>query len=120
MTTMRALLLTCGLLSAACGAGNPAAPDGRPAWLASLIRELEAQPVANPPAFVAKYQYRGEAVYFLPARCCDVWSTVYRTDGTTLCHPDGGVTGHGDGQCPTFLKERTNEQIVWRDPRGGS
>jgi hypothetical protein len=29
-----------------------------------------------------------------------------------LCHPDGGFTG--------FFASRTNESIVWRDPRGAA
>ncbi len=114
------VLLAGALLAAACAAENPVAPDRVPGWVTSLIRELENQPAANPPAFIARYAYLGEIVYFVPARCCDIWSTVYHADGTILCHPDGGIGGSGDGQCPAFFSERTNEQIVWRDPRGGS
>lgn len=108
------------LMATGCAPENPVAPGQLPSWLISLIRQLEAQPVASPPAFIARYDYRGEVVYFLPARCCDVWSTVYSTDGAILCHPDGGLGGAGDGRCPAFFAERKNEQIVWRDPRGGT
>ena len=114
----RRFLVACALLVAGCAAETPTAPDRLPVWLRSLIHDLEAAPVANPPASIARYEYRGETVYYLPARCCDIWSTVYRADGTVMCHPDGGITGRGDGQCPSFLAERTKEQIVWRDPRG--
>jgi hypothetical protein len=114
--TSRALLFICLLAPAGCG-GNPAAPEGNPGWLTMLIRQLETEPVANPPAFIARYDFRGKPAYYLPARCCDIWSNVYQADGTVLCHPDGGFAGRGDGQCPTFLAERSNEQIVWRDPR---
>jgi hypothetical protein len=105
------------LLLSAGACGHPNAPDQVPAWLTSVIRELEAQPVANPPAFIARYEYEREVVYYLPARCCDIWSNLYRVDGTIRCHPDGGLTGHGDGRCPDFSTARTNEQIIWRDPR---
>jgi hypothetical protein len=112
------LLMMCVLLLASgCAAGNPVAHDRHPDWLTSLIRQLETQPVANPPAFIARYEYRGELVYYLPARCCDIWSTLYQEDGSILCHPDGGFGGSGDGRCPAFFGERTNEQIVWRDSR---
>jgi hypothetical protein len=110
-------LLVCVLATTGCAAGNLVAPARHPDWLTSLIRQLEAQPVANPPAFIARYEYRGEIVYYLPARCCDIWSTLYHADGTIVCHPDGGLTGRGDGRCPTFLAERANEQIIWRDSR---
>ena len=90
--------------------------DGR-AWLMTVIRELETQPVANPPAFIASYEYKGDTVYFVPQRCCDVMSVVYRSDGAVLCRADGGFAGKGDGRCPDFFAERRNERIIWRDPR---
>jgi len=107
------------VLSAGCG-GSPAAPDAastQPAWLATVIRQLETQPVANPPAFVARYEYKGNTVYFVPQRCCDVMSVVYRADGAVMCQADGGFAGTGDGRCPDFFAERRNEHIIWRDPR---
>ena len=107
------------VLSAGCGR-SPAAPDSAitsPAWLTTVIRQLEAQPVANPPAFIARYEYKGDIVYFVPRRCCDVMSVVYRSDGVVMCQADGGLAGTGDGRCPDFLAERRNERIIWRDPR---
>lgn len=108
------------LLLPACGGASPVAPQPLPTWLTSLITSLETAPAANPPAFIARYEYRGEAVYFLPPRCCDIWSDLYRADGTILCHPNGGLSGTGDGKCPDFFAARKNEVMVWRDPRGGS
>jgi hypothetical protein len=114
---LKRVLLIC-VLSAGCAA-NPTAPDSSrsPAWLTALIRQLEAEPVASPPAFIARYEYKGDTVYFLPQRCCDVMSVLYRSDGTVMCHPDGGITGTGDRRCPDFFAERRNERIIWRDPR---
>ena len=89
-----------------------------PAWLTALVRQSEAQPVANPPAFIARYDYQGQTVYFVPQRCCDIMSVLFRSDGSVACHPDGGLKGIGDGQCPDFFRERRNEQIIWRDARG--
>ena len=88
-----------------------------PEWLGPVIAELEREPVANPPAFIARYEYKGQTVYYLPPRCCDVPSTVYGPTGTILCSADGGLTGKGDGRCPDFFAERKNERIVWRDER---
>jgi hypothetical protein len=107
------------VLSAGCG-GNPAAADSAiasPAWLTTLIQQLETQPVANPPASIARYQYKGDTVYLVPQRCCDVMSVVYRSDGAVMCQADGGFAGTGDGRCPDFFTERRNERIIWRDPR---
>ena len=107
------------VLSAGCS-HTPAAPDApiaAPAWVTTVVQQLEAQPVATPPAFVASYEYKGDTVYFVPQRCCDVMSVVYRSDGTVMCHADGGLAGTGDGLCPDFFAERRNERIIWRDPR---
>ena len=107
------------VLSAGCSHG-PAAPDSAitsPAWLTTVIRQLETEPVANPPALIASYQYKGDTVYFVPQRCCDVMSVVYRADGAVMCKADGGFAGTGDGRCPDFIAERRNERIIWRDPR---
>ena len=115
---LQRILLICVLFTG-CGR-NPAAPDSAitsPAWLTTVIQQLETQPVANPPAFIARYEYKGETVYFLPQRCCDVMSVVYRADGAVMCKADGGFAGTGDGRCPDFFAERRNERIVWRDPR---
>lgn len=113
------LLLCSGLALAACQSPSPVAPESLPTWVRTLIHDLEAAPVANPPAMIARYEYKGAVVYFLPQRCCDVWSDLYRADGTVVCHPDGGITGKGDGGCSDFFAQRTKEQIIWRDPRGG-
>jgi hypothetical protein len=113
------LILMALVLAAACVPENPVALDQHPSWLTSLIRQLETEPGANPPAFIARYEYKGQVVYYVPPRCCDVSSALHRTDGTVLCQPDGGFAGTGDGRCADFTAERKNEQIVWRDPRRG-
>ena len=121
MTALRKqLVLLAFLISVGC-ATNPVAPNSvnsMPAWLTALTHEVEAQPLANPPAFIASYDYKGESVYFLPQRCCDIMSVLYRADGSVMCHPDGGFTGTGDGRCADFLVERKNERTIWRDGRG--
>ena len=105
------------LLAVGCAANTPLAPDGLPNWVTSLVQQLEAEPATNPPALIARYQYQGRLVYFVPSRCCDRWSDLYEADGMLRCHPDGGLTGRGDGRCPDFLAQRKSEQIIWRDSR---
>lgn len=92
-------------------------PNLLPDWLEDLIERLESEPVANPPASIARWEYAAGVFYYLPPRCCDIYSDLYDSEGTLLCHPDGGITGGGDGRCPA-LGDRIREEIVWRDPRG--
>jgi hypothetical protein len=114
---VRSIFLLAALSLIGC-AGIMAPGDDVPSWVASLIRQMEAEPVSDPPAFIARYEYRGAEVYYVPPSCCDVPSTLYDASGTVICHPDGGFSGDGDGRCPDFLAERRNEKIVWRDRRG--
>ncbi|WP_400192785.1 DUF6970 domain-containing protein [Hymenobacter sp. B81] len=89
----------------------------RPAWLDEKISQHMAARVQNPPIRVLSYQYNGQTVYYESAPCCDNFSTLYDAKGVVLCRPDGGITGRGDGNCADFEKKRTNEQLVWQDPR---
>ena len=86
-------------------------------WLDELIQRLENEPVADPPASITQYDYKGRTVYFVPQRCCDIFSDLYDADGNIIGHPDGGITGQGDGRVPDFLDERGNGQLVWKDER---
>ena len=104
-------------LSVACARETSVSPH--PGWLTALIQTLESQPVANPPAFIARYDYQGETVYYLPPRCCDIPSNVYSAAGTIICHADGGLSGGGDGRCSDFFTARMNETVIWRDSRDG-
>ncbi|OGO26856.1 MAG: hypothetical protein A2136_04210 [Chloroflexi bacterium RBG_16_54_11] len=102
------------ILLAAC---SSATQSGNPAWVDELIQQLESDPVGNPPLSIWRYDYNGQQVYFVPAHCCDIPSTVYDADGNVLCSPDSGLTGQGDGRCSDFFSTRSNEHLIWRDTR---
>ena len=102
---------------AACGAQPTGEQAHVPAAVAALIQDLKNQPVANPPAYVASYEYSGQVVYYVPPRCCDIFGNLYDGQGKVVCHPDGGLAGHGDGRCPDFFSQRTHETFIWRDTR---
>jgi hypothetical protein len=109
------VLILLGL--AACGAQPVSEQAQVPPAVAALIQDLKSQPVANPPGYVASYEYSGQVVYYVPPRCCDIFGNLYNSDGQIICHPDGGIAGHGDGRCPDFFSQRKNETIIWRDTR---
>ena len=89
----------------------------RPAWLKARIAAVLAERKRNPITRVLRYSYAGQTVYYQSAPCCDQYSQVFDTKGRLLCQPDGGITGKGDGKCPDFDKKKTNEKLVWQDPR---
>ena len=96
-----------------------AAPDtsSRPAWLRQRIAAVLAERKPNPTIRIYRYRFQGQEVYWESAPCCDQYSTVFTLKGQVICHPDGGITGNGDGKCAGFEKEKTNERLVWQDPR---
>lgn len=113
---MGALIL--GAVAGCGGSSSPTEPsDQRPPWLQQLIANIESEPVTNPPSSILQYRYRGATVYFRTSRCCDVFSDLYDEAGALLCHPDGGITGGGDGRCADFFSSRRDEELIWQDPR---
>jgi hypothetical protein len=119
MKIFPALAVLCPLLWCGCG-GTPTSPSAVPDWLAALIAGFQSAPAGNPPQSVYRYTYNGRIVYYVPARCCDQFSTLYDTAGHALCAPDGGLSGHGDGRCPDFFQQRREGVLVWQDPRSPS
>jgi hypothetical protein len=115
------ILVTVAIALTACSAGapigGPATNSPLPTAVTALIHELEAQPPTYPPAYVASYDYGGQVVYYVPPQCCDLFGDLYNAAGQIICHPDGGLAGRGDGSCPDFVTQRTNEKIIWRDLR---
>jgi uncharacterized protein DUF6970 len=122
MTLRIPALVLIGALSTAC-AKESLVPRARvddvplPGWLTAMIDQFEDPSLANPPAFIARYTYQNQVVYYVAPRCCDIWSTLYTSTGAVLCAPDGGLSGEGDGRCPDFAARRRDELIVWQSRR---
>ena len=89
----------------------------RPAWLKARIDAVLAERKRNPLTHIYSYRYKGQNVYYITAPCCDQYSEVFDARGKLLCNPDGGITGKGDGRCHDFEKNKSNEKLVWQDPR---
>ncbi len=89
--------------------------DGSDEWLKNLIRQLRQEESANPPAKIYRYTYKGEVVYHLTGRCCDLPGQVYDISGNVICEPDGGITGKGDRRCTDFFETRSDETLIWED-----
>jgi len=108
------------LVTAACQpeeVTKEAVPAGPPPCIQAKIDEIAAQEVSNPPVRVYSYRYAGKKVYYFTPRCCDAASRLYDESCTLICSPDGGITGRGDGRCRDFFSTRTDEELVWADPR---
>lgn len=97
--------------------GSEDSVNANPAWLNDLIDKMASEPVADPPAKIIQYDYKGSTVYYVPPRCCDIMSDLYDVNGNIICHPDGGVDGLGDGMCPDFFTQISNGIVIWEDQR---
>lgn len=86
-----------------------------PQCITKKINELKNKSVQRPPASVWEFEYKGKKVYYIPADCCDRFNPLYDKKCNVICHPDGGITGKGDGKCPDF--SRKNEKLIWKDDR---
>ncbi|MFD1139740.1 DUF6970 domain-containing protein [Larkinella insperata] len=111
-TFVSILILT---LILGCEDKNPA-PETVPDCIQQVIEKIKQEPVWNPPAQVYRYAFKGQEVYYIPPRCCDIPGVVI-ANCDTLCAPDGGFSGKGDGRCPEFSKEAENPMLVWEDRR---
>ncbi|MBK9731894.1 MAG: hypothetical protein IPO83_11520 [Chitinophagaceae bacterium] len=88
-----------------------------PKCVQKLIKQYKSKPKQDPPTTIYEYEYKGAKVYYVTAPCCDQMSTLYDSKCNVICQPDGGITGTGDGKCPDFNKEKTNEVLIWKDER---
>ncbi len=88
-----------------------------PECVQDLITKFTAEKMQNPPRKIYAYTYKGQTVYYVPAICCDFYSDLYDGNCTLIGHPDGGITGRGDGKLPDFTKERSDEIVIWEDER---
>ncbi len=108
-TTLLFLCIGCS------GTTNPS--DGNLRWIDAMIDTFQKAPLGNPPQSIWRYEYKGQTVYYVPAQCCDQFSSLFDGNGNLLCAPDGGISGQGDGRCPDFSNERKNGTLIWSDPR---
>lgn len=108
---------SCYVALLALGCSSPNVPKGTPDCIEDRIRQIQQASVWNPPAKVYSYQYRGQTVYYIPPRCCDIPSVLLDENCNALCSPDGGFSGGGDGKCTDFFSARSDGRLIWEDTR---
>jgi hypothetical protein len=91
--------------------------SAEPAWINSLVAELNSKPVLDSPESISQYLYKGKIVYYFAPACCGKMSNLYDEQKNIICKPDGGDDGRGDGKCPGFTAERKHGKIIWEENR---
>lgn len=96
---------------------EPAAPRPLlPDWLAAKIKTYESQPLDYVPSEIWLIQQRGQPAFFFRSPCCDQYDPLLNASGQEICNPAGGITGDGDGKCPTPADPGTPVTFVWAHP----
>ena len=92
-------------------------PDagGTPDWLTEWLDDLESGREENPPQSITQYEYGGETVYYVVKACCDQFSDLLNAEDILIGHPDGGITGQGDGRT-SFLPYAREGIEIWPIP----
>ena len=54
-------------------------------------------------------------VYYVVHQCCDQFSDLLDANGNLIWHPDGGITGMGDG-VTKFSPFELEGEDVWVNP----
>ncbi|WP_296620380.1 hypothetical protein [Marivirga sp.] len=88
-----------------------------PDCIESKIRKIKNEEVQNPPTEVWEWKADGMIYYYISSECCDQFNFLYDENCNQVCAPDGGISGGGDGNCPTF-NEQIEKTLIWRDDRG--
>jgi hypothetical protein len=98
-----------------CAGNKSQGISGMPPCMITKIEGMKSNPEANQPQSVTQYSYKGAAVFYITAGCCDQFNTVYNSDCDYLGAPDGGITGKGDGKLNDFFVNATNKKVVWEN-----
>jgi len=88
-----------------------------PVCINEMIEKFKVEEKQNPPRKIIHYTYKDKTVFYVTAPCCDFFTDLYDENCNLLGHPDGGITGKGDGKFPDFEKNRSNERVIWEDTR---
>lgn len=90
------------------------AKDDIPICVQQLITDIRSAPVQNPPVRIEEWRIANTVYYYVTSGCCDRFNHLYDNECNIVCAPDGGITGKGDGNCPTGM---TFKKVIWEDGR---
>lgn len=87
-----------------------------PTCIETKIKKFKKDNVANPPIEVWEWKTNEQVYYYITSPCCDQFNYLYDDDCNVVCAPDGGFSGAGSEDCPTFGEDLV-KTLVWKDDR---
>lgn len=110
-------LLIIGLFLISCTKPRLKTGSDIPECIREKIEFFKSQPKGNPPQSITEYNYKNKRVFYIPPQCCDQYSDLFDENCYLLGHPDGGLSGGGDGSLPGFFTEAKDPKLIWKDDR---
>ena len=98
-----------------CVSINTATPNNNPTWVNEEIEFAKHSPT-HLPITITRYIYHGKTVYYISPAVPDGFSSLFDVNHRLICSPEGGLTGHGDGQCNDFSSHAKNKAILFSTP----
>ena len=84
-----------------------------PQWVKEEISRLTS---LQETFLIKKCLYKNRIVYYIyisKKNCYDCYeSGLYTQNKRSICVPDGGFSGRGNGECPDFLEEKKDCLII--------
>ncbi len=67
---------------------------------------------------VYKFKSWGSTYYYIIPDGNDVYYTIYDSNCQSVCAPNGGFDGNGDGKCSRALKNDLKDlELIWEDSK---
>ncbi|UFH53973.1 DUF6970 domain-containing protein [Spirosoma sp. KNUC1025] len=92
-------------------------PKDLPACIQSIISQNGSWRSGDRLIAIYRYKYQKRYVYLGISDCCDFYNFLFDNNCQILCAPNGGFSGGGDGKCPDFSKEATEQTEIWVKPQ---
>ncbi|MEL7340665.1 MAG: hypothetical protein AAGM67_09285 [Bacteroidota bacterium] len=111
-------VIALGLLIEACGGEQPA-PDCIVGLLPADGEFVDADfmqtvlPASRDLRQAYRYQDGGDSYYELVPNARDGFTELYDEACTFICNPNGGVGGKGAGNCPHWVSELGERELIW-------
>ncbi|WP_324548747.1 hypothetical protein [Ottowia sp.] len=106
------------LLLAGCASAPTPVPEAKQtAELPTSLAQRIATSVRDRPQAIWSLRYQGQPAFYVQAPCCDQFNTLHDAAGATICVPDGGFIGRGDGKCSAPLPPSDQMRLVWERAR---
>jgi hypothetical protein len=107
------MVIGLALLFATVGCRKATLESALPACIEERVNPRGTGGFEPRPLEVWQWEVDGKTYYYCLNDCCDAFNLLYDEDCKRVCAPDGGMTGAGDQNCPTWQGTIT-KTLLWQ------